>query len=158
MKENACKIGQIIATSVLLLTETEMKQIISNKNMKQIKYFTDGVDALNGSLCNINFWKMKKRFIQDKDDPPAAKKDAQGNIITSSSALQNLYLGTYEKRFSPAVIEKDYGDIFKLKTELWSRRNEILQNTKSGPWDVRNIELALEKLKKNKSRNEETKF
>ena len=55
-------------------------------------------------------------------DPPMAKFDEQGNLITSKESLKKLYLDTYIKRLEDREIAEGLDDIRDLKEELWQRR------------------------------------
>ena len=54
---------------------------------------TDGSTNING------MWKLKKKvFPKNPPSLPTAKKDSQGNLISSHEELKKLYLKTYENR------------------------------------------------------------
>ena len=57
-------------------------------------------EALDGSFSQINFWKLKKSLMKSSSDPPTAKKDSGGNVITERESLKSLYIETY-KLLSP---------------------------------------------------------
>ena len=43
-------------------------------------------------------WKLKSKLLPRPSDPPMAKKDAGGNLITAPLPLKKLYVETYRKR------------------------------------------------------------
>ena len=53
------------------------------------------VDALDGKMSQIGFWKLKKQLFLKVKEPPTAKYDEAGNIVTGVSSLKYLYLSTY---------------------------------------------------------------
>ena len=53
-------------------------------------------------------------------DPPMAKVDKLGNLITAPEALKSLYLQTYVERLRHREIKADYVINHQKKTELWN--------------------------------------
>ena len=54
--------------------------------------------ASNGNFSQIGMWKLKNQLVPKERDPPLAKMDNQGNLITAPEALKKIYLGTYVER------------------------------------------------------------
>ena len=92
-------------------------------------------------------------MLPRKIDPPMAKQDEQGNLITAPAALRNLYTRTYVERLRHRPIKEDFQDIFELKTTLWAERYKSIQNKKSKPWTISDIEKITKKLKNNQTRD-----
>ena len=88
-------------------------------------------------------WKIKKRICPRPKDPPSAKKDEFGNLITAPSALKNLYLQTYKIRLEYRKMNERYEGIRQLKTELWDLRFESLKEKISVPWTLEDLEKQL---------------
>ena len=80
------------------------------------------LQTLNGSFSNLGMWKLKSKLLPRPRDPPMAKKDAYGNLITSKGALKKLYLDTYVHRLRNREMKSEYSDILELKTALWGER------------------------------------
>ena len=80
-----------------------------------------------------------------------AKKDREGNLITSPDLLKNLYLQTYQNRLRNRDMKEELMDAFFLKEELWISRMEELRNLKSVPWSKSQLRKALKSLRKNKT-------
>ena len=57
-------------------------------------------------------------------DPPAAKKNSKGNLVTDKAELEELYLNTYIERLKPNPVREDLQDIFELKDMLFDMRIE----------------------------------
>ena len=98
-------------------------------------------------------WKVKKTLFPRAKDPPTAKKDDFGNLITAPSALKTLYLSTYQKRLEHRKMDERYKDIRQLKNELWELRFESLKGKPSNPWTIEDLEKATKSLKNNQSRD-----
>ena len=79
---------------------------------------------------------MKNKLLPRPKDPPMAKKDKGGNLITAPLPLKSLYLNTYRERLSHRPMKADYKDIYQLKTKLWNLRYEDLKSVKSLPWTL----------------------
>ena len=67
--------------------------------------------------------------------------------------IKDLYLNTYKKRLSPAIIVRSYGDIFHLKMELWISRNMKMRSVKTEKWSLSQLETSLKRLKNNKTKD-----
>ena len=110
------------------------------------------MSSLDGGFCQLNFWNVKKSLLPKSCDPPIAKKDENGNLLTTKTCLKKLYMNTYQKRLSPAILQNEYlyEDIFTLKDELQKSRLYNLKGIKSRLWNMNELEDALKKLKTNK--------
>ena len=61
----------------------------------------------DGNFSQIGMWKLKNQLIPKEMDPPMAKLDSYGNLITAPGALKNLYLETYVERLKHREIKPD---------------------------------------------------
>ena len=80
-----------------------------------------------------------------------AKRDFEGNILTSPEALKSLYIETYANRLKHREIKSEFADIFHLKTQLWNTRMELLSHKHTPEWNLKQLEQVLSNLKNNKS-------
>ena len=133
--------------------ELEIYKILSAKNAQIVSDQVACLDSLDGSFNQIGMWKVKKKICPRPKDPPTAKKDDLGNLITAPSALKNLYLETYQNRLKHRKINEMYQDIRELKNELWELRFEALKSKPSTPWTIEDLEKATKSLKNNQSRD-----
>ena len=90
LKSNKCKIGQTIATKFLESIEKELIEISAANNAKFVKESLDTIQTSQGTFDQLGFWKLKQKLIPMAQDPPMAKHDKNGNIITSPAALKNI--------------------------------------------------------------------
>ena len=59
---------------------------------------------LNG-LGQVKIWKMKKKlFPKSGNEPPSAKLNKLGELVTEKDALEDLYLETYSEIFSVRLL------------------------------------------------------
>ena len=96
-------------------------------------------------------WKLKKRILPRKYDPPMAKRDNNGNLATSKVKLKNLYKFTYIDRLSQNNIKPELKLLHKWKDLLCNRRLEYASNIKTNPWSKDEINKILKNLKNNKA-------
>ena len=82
-----------------------------------------------------------------------AKRDSDGNLVTSADGLKSLYLETYQHRLRHRTIESKYDDILHLKHELWNYRLINLNKKVSSPWKLSHLDKTLKSLKNNQARD-----
>ena len=86
-------------------------------------------------------------------DPPMAKKDSSGNLITGPEALKKLYIKTYVDRLKHEEMKTDFQEIYELKTLLWSERLKSIKLNKSKGSSLSNINKVSKNLKNNQTRD-----
>ena len=142
-----------VAKRKLDLLDLEIYEILAEKNAKIVQEQVGCLDSLDGSFNQIGMWKIKKKLCPRPKDPPTAKKDVFGNLITAPSALKNLYLQTYKNRLENRPIVEKYKGIRDLKNELWELRFEYLKEKPTASWTLEDLERATKTLKNNQSRD-----
>ena len=133
--------------------DLQIYEMMTEKNAKIISEQVASLDTMDGSFSQIGMWKVKKKLFPRPKEPPTAKKDEHGNLITAPSALKNLYLMTYKNRLEHRKMNECYHDIRKLKSDLWELRFESLKTKPSKPWTIEDLEEATKSLKNNQSRD-----
>ena len=109
---------------------------------------------LEGGMINLDLWKLKKELCPKITlDPPMAKKNEKGNLISSPIPLMNLYEETYHKRLENKQIKPDLEDIKELKESLLDLRMDKVSKNKTPDWTMNNLERVLKSLKKKKARD-----
>ena len=151
LKDNKCKTAQQIAKSKISDIEEAITNELASTNAETVKEYIGSMETLEGNFSQLGLWKLKQKLCPLKSDPPMAKYDNVGNLVTTPEALKNLYLETYEKRLKHREMEEKYMDIYFLKSELWQNRLENLRKIKSKPWNMKQLENVLKGLKNNKS-------
>ena len=101
----------------------EISEICADSNRKVVEDFlqhaSDGIDGFGHQKT----WKMEKVVApKNKMDPPTAKKDSDGNLITDLDNLEDLYLQTYTDRLQPNTIEPQLQNLEQLKEYLFQLR------------------------------------
>ena len=124
---------------------------LAAKNADMVREQVNSITTLDGNFSQSGLWKMKQRFCPTTTDPPTAKLDDTGNLITSPEGLKRLYLNTYIKRLSHREMKTEYLDIYFLKSELWKSRLANIRKIKSPAWDMEQLDVVLKSLKNNKT-------
>ena len=114
---------------------------------KQIEHLVDDTDNLS---C-VKMWEVKKKLGSKKTEPPAAKKNEDGELVTNSSELKQLYERTYKKRLEHRKIKPELENMYKLKMNLFDLRIEVSKEIKSDNWTKENLSIVLKSLKRSKS-------
>ena len=84
-------------------------------------------------------WKLKNKLMPKEMDPPMAKFDDKGNLITAPNLLKNLYLEHYENRLKHRPIKDNYLDNYHKKVKLWQMRFEKLKSTRTDKWSIKDL-------------------
>ena len=153
VKNCNCPIRKKIAEAKLEEVEKVLNDKCSLKNAEMVKEYIKDVETDEGNFSQLKLWKLKQKLCPKSCDPPMAKKDEEGNLITSPELLKSLYLKTYQERLKNRDMKEELKDIFFLKEELWSSRMEELKSNKSTPWSESELRKALKSLKKNKTQD-----
>ena len=151
LKNCSCLIGRKIAGEKLNEIENFLNENCSARNAETVKAFIHSAENEDGNFSQLKLWKLKQKLCPKPHDPPMAKKDDKGNLITSPELLKNLYLKTYQDRLRSREMKIELSDIFFLKEELWASRLIELRNQTTPPWTKKQLKKALNSLKKNKT-------
>ena len=103
----------------------KISQHCSDKNREIVEDIIGDSDFGIEGFSQIKPWSLKKRlYSKNAIEPPAAKKDINGKLITEKNELENLYLETYNTRLNPHVIS--YGTK-NLKRICISNKQKVSQ-------------------------------
>ena len=97
---------------------------------------------------------MKKLSPKNTIDPPAAKKDNLGELVTDQEALETLYLETYKSRLQPNPVSKDMAELKYLKEYLYDMQINLAKGRTTNDWTIDDLNKALKTLENNKARDE----
>ena len=118
IKKTSCHCSLDLLNQFLSNLDKHIEKQEADINADKIKEYIKTCNDENG-LNRRGFWKMKKKLCPKHIDPPMAKHDSKGNLITNPAALKKLYLQTYTERLSHRPMKPELLDIFYLKSELW---------------------------------------
>ena len=74
----------------LRLIEEEISRITSQRHNDEVKFQTRKSETLDGNFSQLNVWKLKKKLFPINRDPPMAKLDVGGNLITTEKPVKAL--------------------------------------------------------------------
>ena len=148
-----CKLLATILNQKIQEIGDYLSNEIGDKNAQKMTEQISSLTLGEGGLTQTGFWRMKRKICPKNTDPPLAKRNENGDLITSPSNLKQLYLDTYRHRLRHRTMDSKHLDIFYLKTELWARRFEDLKVKVSNPWSIRQFEKAIKSLKKSGKRS-----
>ena len=119
----------------------------SERNAEIVKDHINNIQVEDGRFSQLKFWKLKQKLWAKTSDPPMAKYDENGVLVTAPDLLKTLYLNTYKNRLRNRKMKEDLIDIFFLKEKLWESRMKELRKKKTKPWDITDLRKALKKTK-----------
>ena len=133
--------------------EIILEEYSGEENREKVQQYVNNLSAEDGGFCQLRMWKLKSTLCPRKCDPPMAKIDKSGKLITTHKELKELYLSTYTERLGHREMEKKFDDIFLLKNKLWELRYSECLKFKTPHWSEGDIYKVLKKLKNNKTRD-----
>ena len=151
LKNSKCKIAKIIVERTLSETELFLEDNFAKQTADIVTKHVEALRAEEGKFSHRGMWKLKRKLFPQAADPPMAKKDVHGNLITSPYLLKMLYADTYRHRLRQRKIDPKLNDIFLLKTELWERRCSTIKQKKTPIWNMNQLSEVLKSLKTNKT-------
>ena len=108
---------------------------------------------MEGSFSQNGVWNVRSKLCPRKIDPPMAKKDKDGNLITSKETLKKLYINTYVERLKHRPMNDEFKLIFEMKNLLWKKHFGLLKEKISKPWSLNDLEKVAKTLKNNQTRD-----
>ena len=100
-------------------------------------------------------WGMKKKLCpKNTIDPPCAKKDKNGHLVTSKEGLEKLYVETYTERLKPNPINEEDAETKSLKEYLFNLNFKIAKGKPTKNWTLEDLGKSLKTFKNNKARDE----
>ena len=145
-----CSVSKHMVLAFNKSLEVKLNRTVAEDNVEKVKNFVQTLKD-DIKLNHTGFWKLKKKLCPRRQDPPSAKRDSNGNLVTAKSGLQNLYLETYQARLSHRPMKAEYSDIYQLKMQLWASRMIQLSEVKTDAWTTLQLRNALARLKRKKS-------
>ena len=110
----------------------QISDICSDKNKQMVDDFIGDFDFGNKGFNQVKTWGLKNRLApKNVIDPPAAKKNSRGDLVTGRKELENLYLDTYTARLTPNEISEDLQELKNLKEYLFSLNKRLAETEKS---------------------------
>ena len=133
----------------------KIANICADKNKKIVdEYLGKTNDTIEG-YNQAKTWGMKKKLCpKNTIDPPCAKINRDGELITDKDALEKLYVETYTERLKPNPIDEESAELKSLQEYLFNLNYKIAEGNQSNDWNIDDLEKALKTFKNNKARDE----
>ena len=151
LKNCNCDTEKKIAEDKLNEVERFLIDNCAAKNAETVKGYISDTQNEEGNFSQLKLWKLKQKLCPKVPDPPMAKRDENGTLLTAPELLKDLYLRTYKNRLRNRDMKKELMDVFFLKEELWLSRLEELKVKKTSAWTRQELRKALKSLKNNKT-------
>ena len=117
------------------------KKDIVDEYLGKNQDFTEG-------FSQIRTYNLKKRLCpKNVMDPPSAKRNSEGKLISDPDELKELYLETYTERLTPNDVPEYLKETEKLKNELFDLRLDAARKHKSEDWTMEQLEKVLKATK-----------
>ena len=152
IKRAECKIAKTFLLQMVTDLEDEIGSKIADKNAAKVKDCVSEFNLAGGKFSQTGLWKLKNKLCPKPHDPPMAKKDNLGNLVTEPTQLKKLYISHYKHRLRHREIEPGFEDLFHMKNELWKYRLQVLRGKTTAPWQISALEKVLKSLKNKQSR------
>ena len=118
------------------------------------KMLKNKTDDKSKEELDSKLWNLKKEIFPKSRDPPSAMLDpASGNLLTSKDKIEAAALDVYKSRLENRPIKADLINIKIAKEKLCKKLLEVAKTRKTPPWSMKDLELVLKNLKKEKSRD-----
>ena len=137
----------------LEIVEIKLAELCAKENYEKIKEEIDSIKYDEGGINSGHLWNLKRKISPKCRDPPTAMMDSNGNIVTAKKAIEALAVKTYKERLENRKIKDDLKDLQNDKEELCKLRLKVAGNNTTPDWTMKQLEVVLKYLKKNKSRD-----
>ena len=132
--------------------EQKIGDMCAERNRVTVEEYLAPYNDADDGLLPIHTWALKKQLApKNTVEPPTAKIDAHGSLITDKVMLENLYLETYVSRLKPNSVTPDFEELMTLKSTLFEMNYQLAQCNTTDDWTLKDLEQALRSLKNKKS-------
>ena len=134
--------------------ENELADKYAKENYEKIKEKTSDIDCEGGGMNSGKLWNLKKHMFPKCREPPTAMKDPKtGNLLTSNDKITEAAVNVYSDRLKNRPMKDHLLHIKDAKEKLCDKVLKISKSNKTPPWRMKDLELVLKNLKKQKSRD-----
>ena len=78
-----CPVEKNKIQSKLKEAEEKVTNLMADENAKVVEEHLSQLNSINGNFSQIKMWKLKNKLLPRPTDPPMAKKDKGGNLVTA---------------------------------------------------------------------------
>ena len=135
-------------------TEEDIALICSERNKLMVEECLRPFEDTSEGFTSGHTWSLKKRLAPKNTlEPPTAKNDPNGTLVTDKDTLEQLYNETYKSRLTPNTFNSDLNDLMSLKSYMFDMNFELAKKERSSDWTLKDLETALKSLKSHKARD-----
>ena len=120
---------------------------------KKVKEELEGIENEDGGIHPEKLWALRKKLFPKSRDPPTAMINEEGDLVTSLEEIENLSLKTYKNRLRSRQMVPELKFLRDDKELLCDLKLECARKNTTKPWTMKELEIVLSSLKKNKSRD-----
>ena len=102
----------------LTQTEKQLSNLSSLKNAQIVSEHLKSLEFNGGKFSQTGMWRLKNKLWPKPKDPPMAKYDRKGNLVSAPRALKELYLDHYKQRLAHREIRSEYRENYEKKVRL----------------------------------------
>ena len=88
----SCKLMKEIITYEIQKVEDDISSISARRDAEIVKNYVKHLDSASGNFAQLGLWKLKRELCQPQCDPPTAKMDHDGTLITAPNLLKKCTL------------------------------------------------------------------
>ena len=134
--------------------ETEVVESeLAEEYFEKVQKASAGIDCEDGGNMAIELWKLKKQLCPRSRDPPTAMLDDDDDLVTNEDKIKEMAMKAYKNRLRNRPIKEGLEHILLAKEKLADMLMEKARLNKTPPWNIQDLQVVLDKLKKNKSRD-----
>ena len=105
-------------------------------------------------IISGKLWNLKKELFPKCRDPPTAMRDPlTDNLLTTDDKIKEAAIKVYAKRLENKPMKEDLNHIREAKETLCEKLLKLAGSVKTPPWNMKDLEKVLGKLKKQKARD-----
>ena len=131
-----------------------ISELCAEKNRKKINaLFSDESDPFEANKT-LKTWKLRKKLAPSKIcEPPTAKKDDTGMLVTDKVNLEKLYIDCYKERMKPNKMKDNLINMEAHKENLFRLRLKLASQRRGADWTIYDLDKVLKTLKNKKARD-----
>ena len=120
------------------------------KIMKHFNSFNDDPEKINLQ----QMWKLNKKLWPKCGTVlPSAKKNHRGKLVSNPVAIKNLLTREYKDRLRKRPVRSDFAGMRIRRNKIFKMKMKVAGKQKSPDWTMKDLEVVLKNLKRNKSRD-----
>ena len=131
--------------------DVKINQECENQEYDKLVKVLGSLDTDHGSTNNTNIWKQMKKAFPSKTKPiPTGVINIEGKVITNPVEKKKVTLDHFLHRMRKRPYKEEVKDILQSEEKVFLQRIILAKENKSPPFEMKELEEALNQLKKRK--------